>query len=221
MLDSILTTPLMISSVLICALLALALGVLAALIYMKSGTYSKGFVITLALLPLLTQAVILVVNGNLGTGVAVMGAFGLIRFRSAQGSAREIGAIFFSMALGLCLGAGYIVVALLVFLLVGGLTLLMYHTNFGTPRNTESELKISIPEDLDYGGLFDDLLNQYTNKWSLERVRTTNMGSLYELSYHVVLKNNPPDKRFLDAIRCRNGNLTVSLGRVSTAHEEL
>lgn len=221
MLDSILTKPLSFGPVFICAGGALVLGVLAAMLYMYKNTYSKSFVVTLALLPLLTQAVILVVNGNLGTGVAVMGAFSLIRFRSVQGSARELGAIFLSMALGLCLGAGYVGVAALLFILSAGMTLLLCATNFGTPRNAESELKICIPENLDYAGLFDDLLNQYTNNWTLERVRTTNMGSLYELTYHVTLKQATPDKQFMDELRCRNGNLTVSLGRVSAMREEL
>lgn len=223
MLDSIFSASasLSVGQMLLATLCALAMGAAVAFIYMFKSQYTKSFVCTLAIMPAMTALVIMMVNGNVGTGVAVMGAFSLIRFRSVAGSAREIGAIFLAMGLGLCVGAGYLLLGVLFLALIGGAMLLMTAIGFGKPRQTEKELKISIPESLDYTGLFDDLLNTYTTQWSLERVRTTNMGSLYELCYHVQLPDATPSKAFLDELRCRNGNLNISLGRVSTARDEL
>ncbi len=209
-------------AVVLCTLASLALGVATAMLYMfRNRQYTKSFAVTLALMPAMTQMVILMVNGNIGTGVAVMGAFSLIRFRSVAGSARELGAIFLAMALGLCTGAGYLVLAALFLLLIGGAMLALNLTRFGVPCVREQELRITIPESLDYEGLFDDLFDQYASHRSLERVKTANMGSLYELSYHITLKKDASQKDFLDALRCRNGNLTLSLGRVSAARDEL
>ena len=202
--------------------MSLLLGVVAAILYMyRNAQYTKSFAVTLALMPAMTQMVIMLVNGNIGTGVAVMGAFSLIRFRSVAGSARELGSIFLAMALGLCTGAGYLLLAALFLALIGGAMLLLNLSRFGTQRQPEQELRISIPESLDYEGLFDDLLDQYTISRSLERVRTTNMGSLYELWYHVKMKSGASQKAFMDELRCRNGNLTLSLGRVSNVRDEL
>lgn len=222
MLNSVFGTgTLSVGMVILCTLCALAMGVATSLIYMYKNHYSKSFVCTLALMPAMTELVIMMVNGNVGTGVAVMGAFSLIRFRSVPGSAREIGAIFLSMGVGLCVGAGYLLMGLIFLVLIGGGMLLMTAADFGKPRQDVRELKISIPENLDYEGLFDDLMTHYTTKWSLERVRTTNMGSLYELCYYVTLPSSTPSKVFLDELRCRNGNLNISMGRVSAAHDEL
>jgi len=150
-----------------------------------------------------------------------MGAFSLVRFRSVPGSAREIGSLFFAMALGLATGMGYIGYAVLFLLLVGAATLLLYCTPFSQPKATDRELRITIPESLDYEGIFDDLFSKYTDHSELIRVRTTNMGSLYELCYHVRLKECGISKAFLDDIRCRNGNLNVVCGRISHNNEQL
>ena len=206
---------------LVCTLASLLLGLGTAFIYMHRSTYSKSFVITLALLPAMVQLVIMLVNGNIGAGVAVAGAFSLVRFRSVPGSAKEIGCIFFAMAIGLATGMGYLFFALLFFLVIGAALLLLNTTRFGENRCGDSILRIVIPESLDYEGLFDDLFETYTNGAELIRVKTTNMGSLYELTYQIRLKTPAARKAFLDELRCRNGNLTISCGRILSDREEL
>lgn len=224
MLESILTTSadgvLNTSQFLLCTLASAVLGVAAALIYMYHNTYTKSFVITLALLPVMVQVVIMMVNGNLGTGVAVLGAFSLIRFRSVPGTAREIGSIFFAMAIGLAGGMGCIFLAALFVIIIGIMTIGLYSSRFGESKGKEKQLKVTIPENLEYETIFDDLFDTYTTKHELSKVRTTNMGSLFELSYLVTLKDGTSEKEFLDSLRCRNGNLTISCGRVSVAKEE-
>ena len=241
MLDSILssvstTVSLSLPQLLLCTAASLAMGLGIALVYMYKNTYSKNFVVTLALLPAMVQIVILLVNGNLGTGVAVVGAFSLVRFRSVPGSAREISAILFAMllfggetlkdfafamAIGLATGMGYVGVALLFLILVGLMTLLLTRLRFGESRAQEKELRITIPESLDYSGIFDDLFAKYTKRAELVRVKTSGMGSLYELHYRVALREPVIEKAFLDDLRCRNGNLTISCGPVSTVRDEL
>ena len=159
----------------------------------------------------MVQLVIMLVNGNLGAGVAVAGAFGLVRFRSAPGTAREIGALFLAMALGLATGMGYIGLAVLAFVILSAALLALNALNFGQRSAMERTLKITIPENLDYDGLFDDLLEKYTTSFALTQVKTANMGTLYELSYLVTLPQETVPKEFLDALRCRNGNLTHHL----------
>lgn len=210
-----------IGNVLLCMAVSLILGLCIAAVYMFRNTYSKNFVAALALLPAMVQAVILLVNGNLGTGVAVMGAFSLIRFRSVPGSAKEIGAIFFAMAVGLATGMGYLGYAILFTIIIGGFMLFLAVIPFGEQKGSQKDLRITIPENLDYSGIFDDLFSEYTTGAKLLRVRTTNMGSMYELEYHLTLKNEMREKEFLDAIRCRNGNLTIVCGRTACSHDEL
>lgn len=209
------------ASVLLCTVMSLVMGFAVALVYMFRNTYSKNFAVTLALLPAMVQAVIMLVNGNLGTGVAVMGAFGLVRFRSAPGSAREIGAIFFAMAIGLATGMGYLAFALMFLGVIGGVMLILAATPFGEQRGGEKDLRITIPESLDYTGIFDDLFQNYATGAKLLRVKTTNMGSMYELQYHLTLRDETKEKEFLDAIRCRNGNLNIVCGRVASGREEV
>lgn len=208
-------------SFLVCTLGALVLGLLAALTHMYRSDYTKSFVVTLALLPVIVQVVIMMVNGNVGTGVAVAGAFSLVRFRSIQGSAKEIGSIFCAMALGLACGMGYLGVAEIFLLFYAAANILYMSLRFGEPHAAEKELRITIPETLDYSGLFDDLFKKYTTRNDLVRVRTTNMGSLYQLSYRIRLRNRNDEKEFLDEVRCRNGNLDIICGKVSTERAEL
>lgn len=215
------TTVITTTTFLICTLASLVLGVCSGLLYMFRNTYTKGFVMTLAVLPAMIQVVIMMVNGNLGTGVAVMGAFGLVRFRSVAGSAREIAAVFLAMAVGLATGMGYIGLAAVFFLIIALATMIFVVTGFGEEKTKEQQLKITIPESLDYTGVFDDLFRSFAKKTELVKVKTTNMGSLYELDYHIVLKEGKNEKNLLDQIRCRNGNLTVSLGRVAVGKESL
>ncbi len=210
-----------IQGLLLCTLASLALGVGVALIYMYRSTYTKSFMVTLALLPAMVQLIIMLVNGNIGTGIAVMGAFSLVRFRSIPGSAREIGSIFLAMAVGLATGMGYLGIAALFLVIIGAMNILLTSTGFGEPKRAEKQLKVTIPENLDYSGIFDDLFQKYTRSAELIKVRTTNMGSLYELQYQIVLEDQTAEKEFLDQIRCRNGNLNITCGRVPTAKAEL
>lgn len=205
----------------LCAVVSLALGLLVAGAYILQGSYTKSFVITLAALPIIVQVIIMMVNGNIGTGVAVLGAFSLIRFRSVPGSSREIIAIFFSMAVGLITGMGYLGIAAIAVVIIGVFFIILYKIPFGEKPSKEKRLKITIPENLDYTGVFDDLFKMYTSKVSLEKVKTTNLGTMYELTYTVSLKNTNQEKELIDAIRCRNGNLTVICGKLSTVKEEL
>lgn len=224
MFTSILTTTtgnLTIVNAMLCTLVSLALGIGIALLYKVQGQCSKNFVITLALLPTIVQVVIMMVSGNLGASVAVLGTFSLVRFRSVPGSSKEICAVFFAMAVGLATGMGYLTFAALMAVVVGGAMLLLSKTRFGETKTREKALKIVLPENLDYTGLFDDLFAQYTAKAELERVKTTNLGSLYELHYRVVLRGGISEKALIDDIRCRNGNLTVSLGWPQLEREEL
>lgn len=206
---------------LICTVVSLALGALVAAVYMFKNHSTQSMAITLALLPILVQSIILLVNGNLGAGVAVAGAFSLVRFRSAAGTARDITCIFLTMTLGLATGMGYVGVAVIVGVAVCALLLLYSLLSFGVKPCEEKELKITIPENLDYTGLFDDLFEQYTRHAELISVRTTNMGSLYNLHYHITLKSSEIEKELLDAVRCRNGNLDIVCGKVPTLRETL
>nr|WP_314460847.1 DUF4956 domain-containing protein [uncultured Clostridium sp.] len=208
-------------SFLVCLTASLVLGLLIAGIYMYRNSYSRGFVVTIALLPAMVQMVILLVNGNLGTGVAVMGAFSLVRFRSVPGKAEEISSIFQAMAVGLATGMGYVGMAVLFVLIMGGVNILLASFKFGQQKKEAKVLKITIPESLDYTSVFDEVFTQYLKKWDLIQVKTTNMGSLYKLDYEVVLKNNGEEKKLIDDLRCRNGNLEIFLGRPLNNKEEL
>ena len=213
MLESIISSQLTPAVFFICTGVSLLLGAGTALVGTFRARTSQSFAVTLAILPAVVQIVIMLVNGNIGAGVAVAGAFSLVRFRSAPGTAREIGALFLAMAIGLATGMGYIAVAALAFVLIGGALLLLTALNFGHTDDAARTLKITIPENLDYNGLFDDLFAQYTRTHTLEKVKTVNMGTLYELVYRVTLRQAEAPKEFLDAIRCRNGNLNIVCAR--------
>lgn len=223
MLDSILpdTGVMTLSSVLICTIASLLLGIVVALVSMYRTSYTKNFILTVALLPAMVQTVILLVNGNLGAGIAVMGAFGLVRFRSAPGNAREITSIFFAMAIGLATGMGYIGYAVIFTAIIAACMILYTFLRFGEGESTVKHLRVTIPEDLEYNNLFDDIFHQYTKSARLEKVRTTNLGSLFELHYTLTMRDTKDEKAMLDKIRQRNGNLNITLGRVVTASDEL
>lgn len=210
-----------VGGVLIGTVAALLLGMVCALIHLYHNAASKQFAITLALLPVIVETVILTVNGNLGTGVAVAGAFSLVRFRSVPGNAKDICSIFLAMAVGLAVGTGYLLVGGLLVFSVGLMNLLYENSSFGESRQEEKELRVTIPETLDYTGVFDDLFARYTRRAKLVRVKTTNLGSLYQLTYHIVLTDSGKEKEFLDNIRCRNGNLDIICGKVSTVKDSL
>lgn len=209
-------------SLLICIAASLLLGILVAAIHMIRNVYTKNFVITLAVLPILVQSVIMLVNGNLGTGVAILGAFSLIRFRSVPGGSREITSVFWSMAIGLATGMGYVGYVVIFSIIVALFLTLLYTVPFGDRQATsERELKVTIPEDLDYPQLFDDLFEKYTHSAKLTSVRTTTMGSLYELRYQLLLKDQAQEKQIIDEVRVRNGNLPVVLGKLTANRDEL
>jgi hypothetical protein len=195
----------------ILVLVSLVLGGIMALIHTYRNDYTKSFVMTLAILPAVICVVILMVNGNIGAGVAVAGTFSLVRFRSAPGTAREIGAIFAVMGMGLIMGMGYIGYAALFTCLIG-LAILMY-SRFSADgkKSTRKILKITIPENLNYSDVFDKFLEKYTKSYKLKQVKTSNMGSLYKLSYEIVLTDPSIEKEFIDQLRTRNGNLEISL----------
>lgn len=199
---------------------ALILGFAGALYYLKQNRTTRSFAFTLALLPVITATVILAVNGNLGAGIAVAGSFSLIRFRSAQGSGQEILAVFLAAATGLCLGAGYLGIACLLMALCLGFHALLSACRFGGQAEKQREVRISLPESLDYEGLFDDLFQASFTSWELLKVRTVEMGAAYQLIYRGIPRETT-GKGFLDAVRERNGNLPVSMGRVPEGRNEM
>lgn len=210
------------ASFFICFAAAIVMGLLIAVMHTyKNETYSKNFIITLVMMPAVVQVILILVNGNLGTGVAVMGAFGLVRFRSIPGNSREIGSIFLAMAAGLAAGTGYIFMGFAIILILGLLVILLNQTSFGTKKQVAKHLKVTIPENLDYTDIFDDIFERYTTKATFLKVRTVNMGSMYELQYQIVLKDLKEEKKMLDEIRCRNGNLTIVCGWLASEREEL
>ena len=221
MLESVIGNAITLESFLLCTAVSLVLGIGLAFVAAYKQKTSSTFAILLALLPAVVQLVIMLVNGNVGTGVAVAGAFSLVRFRSAPGNAREIGIIFLAMALGLATGMGLLGLAVLSFVILSAVLLGLTAIGFGQRKTGTRVLKITIPENLDYDGLFDDLFAQYTESCTLNRVRTSNMGTLYELEYIVTLPGDTVPKAFLDALRCRNGNLNITCGRESTPALEL
>ncbi len=221
--DSSYTSVIAVSDFLICVGSSLVIGVILAACYMFRTRYTKSFVATLAMLPALVCVVIMMVNGNVGTGVAVAGAFSLIRFRSAAGSAKEISAIFLAMGAGLISGMGYIGYAFLFAIILGAATMAFTYLDFGVKKKMAQykTLHITIPEDLDYNDVFDPVLKQYTKEFELTHVKTSNMGSLFRLTYNLTLTNPAKEKELIDKLRCRNGNLEISISKQETAAGEL
>ena len=205
----------------VCTAASVVLGTIIALIYMYRNVASKQFAITLALLPVIVQVIITMVSGNLGTGVAVAGAFSLVRFRSVPGDGKDICSVFLAMAVGLATGTGYISIAVILTAVVGCISLLYTTISFGETKAADKELIVTIPESLDYNDIFEDLFREYTSASELIRVKTSNMGSLYKLTYHITMKDVRREKEFLDKIRCRNGNLDIICGRRSSVKTEL
>ena len=221
--DTDLTSVISISDFLICLGVSLALGLVMALAYMYRTRYTKSFVVTLALLPGVVCVVIMLVNGNVGTGVAVAGAFSLVRFRSVPGTAKEICTLFLAMGTGLIAGMGYLGFAA-VFTVVMCAAFVLYNClDLGTKKSTQrfKILTVTIPEDLDYTGIFDDIFSRYTRSCELVRVKTTNMGSMFKLTYHVELSDPSGEKEMIDKLRCRNGNLEIAVSRQESLGAEL
>lgn len=208
---------------LLCIGCALVVGLILAASYTFRSRYTKSFVMTMILLPTVVCVVIMLVNGNVGTGVAVAGAFSLVRFRSVPGTAKEITMLFLAMGAGLITGMGYLGYALLFTVIMCLLTVILTALNLGVRKNASryKTLNITIPEDLDYTGVFEDILDQYTSGWELVRVKTTNMGSLFRLTYDLTMKADASEKEMIDQLRCRNGNLEITVSRQETTVNEL
>lgn len=207
----------------ICILVAVLLGLALTGVYCVRNRHTRSFVVTLAVLPAIVCAVIALVNGNVGTGVAVAGTFSLVRFRSVPGSARDIGFVFLAMCVGLACGMGYLAVGAITTILLGGIYLIYQLSGFGSGNGPllDRAIHISIPEDLDYTSLFDDIFERYLSERELVSVSTANMGSVFKLVYNVRLASNISEKALIDEIRCRNGNLEVALTHQEIAHDEL
>lgn len=202
---------------LICIAVSLVIGVFLALVYAFRSKYTQSFLVTLALIPAVVCVVIMMVNGNVGAGVAVAGAFSLVRFRSVPGSAKEICAIFLAMGAGLVTGMGFIGYAVLFAVILGGAMFICSLTGFGGGRDEEERtLKITVPENLDYTEVFDEILADCTDSYRLTNVKTTNMGSLFKLTYVVKLKKDTNQKDMIDRLRVRNDNLEIMLTQVDT-----
>ena len=221
--DSDLTTVISVTDFLLCLGFSLVLGLVIAFAYMYRTRYTKSFVVTLALLPAVVCVVIMLVNGNVGTGVAVAGAFSLVRFRSVPGTAKEICMLFLAMGAGLIAGMGYLGFGVLFTLVMCVFFVLYNLLDFGEKKNaaTFKTFTITIPEDLDYTGAFTDIFDRYTRSHALVRVKTTNMGSMFKLTYNVELADTAREKEMIDQLRCRNGNLEIAVSRQETAGTEL
>lgn len=200
---------------------AVIIGLFIAFCYMFRNEYSKNLVISLAILPPIVAVLIMLASGNIGVGVAIGGVFALTRFRSAQGTAKEITHIFLSMAIGLTLGLGYIFIAIILTVVVEALNFIFIFTKFGDANPKTRTLKITIPENLDYDGVFDDVFKKYTDKSELTKVRLSSLGTMFQLTYSITLKDPTKEKAFIDEIRERNGNLDILCSKVQSNREEL
>ncbi len=207
----------------LCVGAALAMGILIAVVYYLSvrGRTSRGFVGTLVVVPVLVQTIIMLVNGNLGTGVAILGAFSLIRFRSIPGNSRDISSIFFAMVIGLACGMGYLTYAAAITIFTCLVMVVINCTPWRTKSEQEKSLRITIHEDLDYTDVFEDIFEKYLKSYERTLVKTVNMGSMYQLFYQIQLKNSKEEKEFIDELRCRNGNLNIQCGNIPENPEQL
>lgn len=208
-----------VSDFLFCIIVSLVAGLLLAGAYMYKSRYTKSFVITLALLPTVVCVVIMMVNGNVGTGVAVAGAFSLVRFRSIPGTAKEIVGLFLAMSVGLIVGMGYLGFAVLFAVILSAVCMLYNSLDFGERKNSAryKTVCITIPESLDYSGTFDSIWEKYVSSWDLVQVKTTNMGSMFRLTYQITMLNPATEKEMIDEIRCRNGNLEIIVSKQETS----
>ena len=202
---------------------SIILGILISLVYMKThekNSFNSGFSTTLIMLPVIISIIILLVGNNVARAFSLAGAFSIIRFRSAPGDPKDIAYIFFTLAIGLTCGMGYITYAVLFTLILSAVMIGLHITKFTEPKNKNMQLKITVPEDLNYEGVFEEVLENYTNSYNIQRVRTRDFGSLFELTYTINLKSDINQKSFIDELRCRNGNLNISLTLANSAYGE-
>lgn len=223
MFDTIIpSTGLDMTSSLICTGVSIALGALSAFLYrLGKKRCSNSLTITLVVLPAMVQTVIMLVNGSVGAGLAVMGAFSLVRFRSTPGNARDICFIFYSMCIGLATGMGYIAFAVLLAITVGiVLAVLGLIPRFRDVQRRKI-LRITIPEDMNYTDAFSDIFDEFLSSSELVMVKSTAMGTLFDLRYEIVEKDGAREKELIDKLRTRNGNLTISIGLAPDSCESL
>ncbi len=221
--DSSSSSSISVDSFFICFAVALGLGAILAVGYTIKSKYTKSFAITLAILPAVVCVVIMLVNGNIGAGIAVAGAFSLVRFRSAPGSAKEIVAIFTAMCSGLLIGMGYVAFAVIFTVIMAVILLVLNIAKIWNKKQDPKErtLRITIPEDLNYTEAFDDLLKAFTDSYETVSVKTANMGSMFKLKYNIVLKDIAREKQFIDELRTRNGNLEIMISNREEIQNEL
>ena len=221
--DTEMTNVISVGDFLLCIGISLLVGLLLAFCYIYKSRYTKSFIVTLALLPAVVCVVIMMVNGNVGAGVAVAGAFSLVRFRSVPGTAKEITMLFLAMSTGLMAGMGYLGFSVLFAVVMCGMMMIYNQLDFGYKKNTAiyKTLNITIPEDLDYTNVFEEVLSKYTTTYELVRVKTTNMGSMFRLTYNLTLKEADKEKQMIDELRCRNGNLEITVSKQETTAVEL
>ena len=217
--NSVMTNQFSLGIYLACLFCAGLCGAIASFALSRDRESSRSFLLSLVVLPVIVTTVIIMVNGSVGTGIAVAGAFSLVRFRSAAGNAKNISAIFMVMAAGLACAAGYLAVALLFTVIVSLVIVLLSHIPMSCDRFLN--LRITVPESLHFADAFDDLFREYTKEWKLLKARTSNMGSLYKLEYQVEMKDPGQIQEFLDALRCRNGNLEIALSCSAEGGDEL
>lgn len=221
--DTDMTKTIRIEEFLLCVGCSLLIGMILVLGYRSHARYTKSYIMTLAVLPAIVCVVIMMVNGNIGTGLAVAGAFSLVRFRSVPGSAKEITMLFLAMGTGLLTGMGYIGFAFVFAIIMSVIVAIYNHLDFGVKKNVAryKTIRITIPEDLDYSNVFESVLESYTDAYELVQVKTMNMGSLFRLTYHLTMKNDANEKEMIDVLRCRNGNLEITISKQDSAMEVL
>ena len=221
--DTDMTKTILLEEFLLCVGSSLLIGIILALGYMYHARYTKSYIVTLAVLPAIVCVVIMMVNGNIGTGLAVAGAFSLVRFRSVPGSAKEITMLFLAMGTGLLTGMGYIGYGFVFAVIMTVIMVLYNHLDFGVRKQAwrYKTIRITIPEDLDYSDVFKPVLDTYTEDYELVRVKTVNMGSMFRLTYNLTMKKDVNEKEMLDKLRCRNGNLEITISKQDNAVEEL
>lgn len=215
------TTNLQLTSFLTCIAVSLVLGFIIAFAYSFKSRYTNSFFMTISLLPAIVSVVIIMVNGQLGAGIAVAGAFSLVRFRSVPGTAKEISTIFLAMSTGLITGMGYLMYGVIFTVIFSALLAIFNLIGNTAEKNAPRILKITIPEDLDYSDIFNDVLDRHTSNYELLSVKSTNMGALFKLVYSINTLPATNDKEFLDALRERNGNLEVMISRQEVNYNEL
>lgn len=212
------------SGAITCIVLSVVLGLVISLIYIFSDRkkkYSSHFAFSLAILPVIVCVVIMVVGSDIARAISLGGVFALVRFRSVPGDSKDITNVFFAMVVGLSCGMGYAYLAVVVTIVVGLIYFVLNFTQYGVRRCETKQLRITVPENLNFNGAFDDLFGEYTTNVELERIKTTNLGTLYELTYNIDMKKDVDEKAFIDSLRCRNGNLNIILCKMPEGVEKL